>query len=93
MKKYLMTGITALALSGVFTSCSHDMNNYVGNTTETIKKNYENAFVATFGQPAENQDWGFGTKTAGTRGMTRTIQPTYEFPSDADASMTSFSDI
>ena len=71
MKKYLMTGITALAMSGLFTSCTHDMSGYVGNTTETIKKNYENAFVETFGQPAADQDWGFGTKSAGARGLTR----------------------
>ena len=73
MKKYLMTGITALAMSGLFTSCTHDMSGYVGNTTETIKKNYENAFVETFGQPAENQDWGFGTRVAGVRGGTRSL--------------------
>ena len=86
MKKYLMAGITALAMSGLFTSCSHDMNNYVGNTTETIKKTYENAFVETFGQPAEDQDWGFGTKSAASRATTRTIQPSFDFPDDADAS-------
>lgn len=75
MKKYLMTGITALAMSGLFTSCTHDMSGYVGNTTETIKKNYENAFVETFGQPAADQDWGFGTKSAGARGLTRAAMP------------------
>ena len=90
MKKYLMTGIAALTLAGIFTSCSHDMDNYTkGDTTETIKENYENAFIATFGQPAANQTWGFGTTTStvtGTRGMTRAIQPSYNFPDDADAS-------
>jgi len=88
MKKYLMTGIVALTLVGTFTSCSHDMDLYSGGkTTETIKKNYENAFIATFGQPAPTQDWGFGSSTtAGTRGMTRKIQPSYSFPADADAS-------
>ena len=88
MKKYLMTGITALAMSGLFISCSHDMSGYVGNTTETIKKNYENAFVETFGQPAADQDWGFGTKSAGARGLTRTITvngDAYDkFPSTSD---------
>ena len=73
MKKYLMTGIAALTLAGILTSCSHDMDLYSGgDTTETIKKNYENAFVQTFGQPAPTQDWGFGSATvAGTRGVTR----------------------
>lgn len=73
MKKYLMTGIAALTLAGIFTSCSHDMDLYSGgDTTETIKKNYENAFNETFGQPAPTLDWGFGPSTvAGTRGVTR----------------------
>ena len=68
-----MTGIAALTLAGILTSCSHDMDLYSGgDTTETIKKNYENAFVQTFGQPAPTQDWGFGSATvAGTRGVTR----------------------
>ena len=75
MKKYLMTGIAALALGGIITSCSHDMDQYKGgNTTENIKKTYENAFVETFGQPVENQDWGFGSKTtAAARAMTRSV--------------------
>ena len=71
MKKYLMTGISAIIMSGLFTSCSHDMNSYIGDKTQEIKQNYENAFVETFGQPAATQTWGFGSATAGTRGMTR----------------------
>ena len=89
MKKYLMTGIAALAISGMFTSCSHDMSLYSGSQSEQVVKKYEQAFVDAYGEPAENQTWGFGEKTttvAGTRGMTRTIQPSYEFPDDADES-------
>ena len=73
MKKYLMTGIAALTLAGIFTSCSHDMDLYSGgDTSKKIIENYENAFVQTFGQPAPTQDWVFGSATvAGTRGMTR----------------------
>ena len=73
MKKYLMKGIAALALGGIITSCSHDMDQYKGgNTTENIKKNYENAFIETFGPVANTQTWGFGSATvAGTRGGTR----------------------
>ena len=73
MKKYLMTGIAALALGGIITSCSHDMNQYSGgNVTENIKKTYENAFIETFGPVANTQTWGFGSATvAGTRGGTR----------------------
>ena len=77
MKKYLMTGITVLAMSGLFTSCTHDMNQYTGgDVTENIQKDYETKFVSRFGEPAPTQDWGFGTATstvAGARGMTRTL--------------------
>ena len=74
MKKYLMTGISAIIMSGLFTSCSHDMNSYIGDKTQEIKQNYENAFVETFGQPAATQTWGFGPSTvAGTRGGTRSL--------------------
>ena len=75
MKKYLMTGIAALALGGIITSCSHDMDQYKGgNTTENIKKTYENAFIETFGPVANTQTWGFGSATvAGTRGGTRSL--------------------
>ena len=46
---------------------------------------YRTSFVKTFGVPAADQDWGFGSdETAGAR-MTRTIQPSYNFPSDAAA--------
>ena len=89
MKKYLMTGIAALAIGGMFTSCSHDMSLYNGDGTKAVVDKYEQAFVDAYGEPDENQTWGFGEKTttvAGTRGMTRTIQPSYEFPDDADAS-------
>ena len=81
MKKYLMTGIAALAMGGIITSCSHDMDNYTkGDTTETIKENYENAFISTFGTPAANQTWGFGPSAiAGTRGMTR-ANPGVDYP-------------
>lgn len=74
MKKYLMTGIAALTLAGIFTSCSHDMSLYSGNTSEQVEQKYEQAFHDSYGQPAPTLDWGFGSTTvAGTRGMTRTI--------------------
>jgi len=79
MKKYLMTGIAALAMGSFFTSCSHEMYYNTKDTTETIKENYENAFVEAFGQPAATQDWGFGSSTAATRGMTRS-NPGEDYP-------------
>ena len=72
MKKYLMTGIAALTLGGMITSCSHDMDQYTGgNVTENIQKDYETKFVSRFGEPASTQDWGFGSAIAGVRGGTR----------------------
>ena len=73
MKKYLMTGIAALAMGGMFTSCSHDMSLYNGNQSEQVVNNYEQAFINTYGEPASNQTWGFGETVASTRGLTRAI--------------------
>ena len=89
MKKYLMTGIAAIAMCGMFTSCSHDMSLYNGNQSEQVLTNYEQAFVNAYGEPAANQTWGFGeTTVAATRGMTRTISvngDAYDkFPSASD---------
>ena len=72
MKKYLMTGMAALAICAAFTSCSKDTDVYnsgVIQENEAVKAQqaYAEAFIATFGQPAANQDWGFGS-----RALTRT---------------------
>ena len=81
MKKYLMTGIAALAMGGMFTSCSHDMSLYSGNQSEQVLQKYEQTFVQTFGEPASTQTWGFSSSTvAGTRGMTRS-NPGVDYPS------------
>ena len=72
MKKYLMTGVAALAICAAFTSCSksgeelYDAGKITQNEAAQIEENYNKAFVATFGQPAANQDWGFG-RAVGTR--------------------------
>ena len=67
-----MTGMAALAFCAAFTSCSkgedlYDENAIIENGVEKIKADYASAFIATFGQPASNQDWGFGSSYAGTR--------------------------
>jgi hypothetical protein len=75
MKKYLMTGIAALALCAGFTSCSHDLE---PTSQEDINKmeaqkivdKYNKAFVAVFGQPAASQTWGFGSSTRTRSGNT-----------------------
>lgn len=70
MKKYLMTGIAAVALCAAFTSCSHEEG--FSTLEEAKTAQYEAAFIEAFGKPAANQDWGFGitsrTRTADTNG-------------------------
>ena len=60
MKKYLMTGIAAIAMCAAFTSCSHDLGFEQTTQEDLDKAKYEAAFIARFGQPAADQDWGFG---------------------------------
>ena len=91
MRKYLMTGVAALAICAAFTSCSkseelYDAGQIAKNEAAQIEENYNRAFIATFGQPAANQDWGFGSSS---RAFTRTISAkngdAYDvFPSAAD---------
>lgn len=76
MKKYLMTGITALAMCIGFTSCSHDMTpmsqeEINAAKAQQIVDKYNTAFIAKFGKPASNQDWGFGNTSASARNFTR----------------------
>ena len=84
MKKYLMMGTAVLALSAAFVSCSKDKDLYEPFNESLIKAEYTAAFEKTFGQPAANQNWGFGAVRLAN--ATRAIQPSFNFPSDADAS-------
>ena len=67
MKKYLMSGIAAFAFCAAFTSCSksdlYDEGQINQNAIEKAQQDYAAAFIATFGQPAANQDWGFGSRS------------------------------
>lgn len=68
MRKSLMTVMTAVALGGLFTGCTKEMESVEGNTAQlNVMKVYEEAFITRFGQPAATQTWGFGPATAGTR--------------------------
>lgn len=61
MKKYLMMGAAALTMGFAFVSCSSDDDIYNSKAkSEQLAKNYAEAFVQQFGQPAANQTWGFG---------------------------------
>ena len=80
MKKYLMTGIAAIALCAAFTSCSRDFEAPTEEELAQIEAQkaftkYENAFTTAFGQPAADQDWGFGSlpSEAEARGITRSV--------------------
>ena len=80
MKKYLMIGFAAIA----FASCSnHDIETM--SQEQIIKAQYEANFVAQFGQPASNQDWGFGatTRAAAPIAFTRSV-PGITFPTFSD---------
>ena len=90
MKKYLVTGLAAVAISGMFTSCTHDTDGGNGNTNLGVVETYEKAFISRFGTPSADADWGFGPTTvkAGTRANTRTIQPEHNFANDAIAKPT-----
>lgn len=80
MKKYLMIGIAAIALCAAFTSCSRDFEAPTEEELAQIEAQkafakYENAFTTAFGQPAADQDWGFGSlpSEAEARGITRSV--------------------
>lgn len=66
MKKFLLTGIAVVAMCAAFTSCSHDLDSLSPEELENLEaqkafSKYENAFIATFGEPAADQEWGFGS--------------------------------
>lgn len=76
MKKYLMTLAAIALVSSAFVSCTKE-DGVVYNPTDKKINEYNAAFIARYGKPAADQDWGFGR----TRGITRAIQPTFPFPS------------
>jgi len=70
MKKYLMTGVAAVALCAAFTSCSNKDDVEVMTQSQIDKAKYDQAFLKYVGgNIAANQDWGFSA-TANSR-MTR----------------------
>jgi len=62
-----------LALAAVFASCSKESNLYDSQATQRSEHlKFQQAFTSEFGQPASNQDWGFGSTTRS--GITRAAQ-------------------
>ncbi len=80
MKKYLMTGVAALAFAATFTSCSKSGDLYDENAVnqqkeQTIIDSYEKAFEAAFGPVGNNVTWGFSTRAATRAGSGEIIKP------------------
>ena len=72
MKKYLMTGMAAIAFCAAFTSCSKGEDLYDQGAIEqqkelAVKEAYATAFEKAFGKVGENVDWGFGSSRSNTR--------------------------
>ena len=67
MKKYLMTGVAALAICAAFTSCSksdelYDQGAIDQMSKEKVTETYNARFLAYIGGTiAPDQDWGFGS--------------------------------
>lgn len=76
MKKYLMMGAVALVMSSAFVSCSSDKDVFDQEAVDQlVVNNYNKAFIKVFGQPAADQEWGFGSSTRATRaGETQVIK-------------------
>lgn len=89
--------VTTLLVTIMLSSCSHDKYLY---SEEKVEQNYNEkyaaAFEKAFGKVGSNVDWGFSSKKANTRALTRAagtyasykgnLQPTISFPTDCDAS-------
>ena len=66
MKKYLMTGVAALAMCAGFTSCSHDDDIEVYTQEQITNAKYKQAFETAFGTVNPNVNWGFDNQTVYT---------------------------
>ena len=89
--------VTIMLVTIMLSSCSHDKYLY---SEEKVEQNYNEkyaaAFEKAFGKVGSNVDWGFSSKRANTRALTRAtgtyadykgnLQPTITFPTDCDAS-------
>ncbi len=89
MKKYLTTGVAAIAFVVAFTSCSKSTDLYDQSAVDeknrqeqekkdqqkemTVNEKYAAAFEKAFGKVGPNVDWGFSSKNANTRAFTRSV--------------------
>ena len=89
MKKYLTTGVAAIAFVAAFTSCSKSTDLYDQSAVDeknrqeqekkdqqkemTVNEKYAFAFEKAFGKVGSNVDWGFSSKNTNTRAFTRSV--------------------
>ena len=98
-KNYLSALVAIFAMISVMilSSCSHDDFYYNEDKAEqAVNDKYAVAFEKAFGKVGHNVDWGFSSKNASTRALTRAVgtyaqykgnlQPSISFPKDCDAS-------
>lgn len=89
--------VTTLLVTIMLSSCSHDKYLYSEEKVEqNLNEKYAAAFEKAFGKVGSNVDWGFSSKKANTRALTRAagtyasykgnLQPTITFPTDCNAS-------
>ena len=76
-----MTLAAVALVSSAFVSCTKEDGIEYNPANKKINE-YNAAFIARYGEPGDKVDWGFGQ----SRGITRAIQPSFQFPSDADPS-------
>ena len=60
-KTYLFAGAVALFAGVALTSCSHDFDDEGSADVDPVVEKYNRVFIETYGQPAANHDWGFGS--------------------------------
>lgn len=64
-KSNLLKGAAAVVLGLAAVGCSHEIGGGEADLRAQIIAEYNEMFIKTFGRPAADQDWGFGT--SGTR--------------------------
>ena len=91
-KSYFGIMVIASTMLGamVFSSCSHEEYYYSEEKAEqTVNDKYAIAFEKAFGKVGPNIDWGFSSKKANTRALTRAgvaFNTDITFPEDCDDS-------
>lgn len=91
MKRYVIAGMAALAAGCTFTACTQENSYDEAAVADQVVETYEKVFVSAFGQPAADQDWGFGVssykdlvvETAETRSQSAPSLPDISAPYDA----------